>query len=79
MSVTNPLQSLSGRIPSGSFGTEQQTVAAPMLNSGSGRFAIKLPAFSDVGNAHVAAVRQVPNDRQELADLRPFHTDLLAT
>jgi len=48
------LQSLSGRIPSGSFGTEQQTVAAPMLNSGSGRFAIKLPAFSDVCNAHEA-------------------------
>jgi hypothetical protein len=64
MSVTNPLQSLSGRIPSGSFGTEQQTVAAPMLNSGSGRFAIKLPAFSDVGNAHIAVGRWVLGERQ---------------
>jgi len=34
---------------------EIRTVAAPKLNSHSGRFAIKLPAFSDVGNAHEAA------------------------
>jgi hypothetical protein len=65
--VTNPLQLLSGRIPSGSFGTEQQTVAAPMLNSGSGRFAIKLPAFSDVRNAHVAAGPRVLGDRPVMA------------
>jgi hypothetical protein len=61
------LQSLSGRIPSGSFGTEQQTVAAPMLNSSSGRFAIKLTAFSDVGNAHEAAGGRVLGVRNALA------------
>jgi hypothetical protein len=33
-----------------------------MLNSGSGRFAIKLPAFSDVGNAHEAAGRRGHSD-----------------
>jgi len=70
--VTNPLQSLPGRISTGSFG-RIRTVAAPRLNSRSGRFKINFPAYSDVGNAHVAAGRQAHSDRLVMADSSLLH------
>ena len=45
-----------------------RTVAAPRLNSRSGRFAIKSPTFSDVGNAHEAAGRRGHSDWLVMAE-----------
>jgi hypothetical protein len=55
-----------------------RTVAAPSLNSRSGRFAIKLPTFSDVRNAHKAAECRGLGERYALAVPRPFEFNFLA-
>lgn len=57
---SNPHRQLRPKIP---------TATAPRLNSCSGRFAIKLSAFSDVRNAHVAAGHWVLDERQFMAEL----------
>jgi len=54
-------------VSSGSFGTEQQTIAAPRVKPHSSRFVIKSPAFSDVRKAHEAADRQALSERQIVA------------
>ena len=51
----------------GSFGLRIQSVAAPWLNSRSGRFAIKLPTISDGGNAHDPVGLQVVGERQVMS------------
>ena len=64
----------------GSFGLRIQSVAAPWLNSRSGRFAIKLPTFSDGGNAHEPVGHQVLGERQVMAgSASPPHQPLMAS
>jgi len=72
MSAYRPTAAVIGPNPHRPLQAENWAVAPLRLKSRSGRFAIKSPAFSDVGNAHEAAGGRVLVEGQSIGRSKPI-------